>query len=74
MLKICPIASNGSSTGFAPIQVKITRIAARDQNFIFLKGLNFDLVSLFTDTAKIKIEARRAMTPPSFEGIERRIA
>jgi len=50
------------------------RVASRDQNFIFLVGLNFDLDFLFIVIAKIRIEARRATTPPSLEGMDRRIA
>jgi len=73
-LKICPIISKGSSTGLAPIQVNRIRAASKDQNFNFFNGLNFDLDFLLIVIARIMMEARRATTPPSLEGIERRIA
>ena len=68
----CPIPSNGLSTDLAPIQVRITMIEIRAQNFIFLVGEN--LVGLFflrIKGARIIIDAARAATPPSFDGIDR---
>jgi len=41
-LVICPINSNGISTGFAPIHVKIMKIDVNHQNLILLIKLNFD--------------------------------
>jgi len=74
MVYTCPIPSKGLSTVFAPIHVntKITEI--KNQNLNFLKGRNF-LLFLFPKTKidKIKIEAAKARTPPSLEGIDRRI-
>jgi len=59
----------------APIQVRIIMIEINNQNFIFMMGLNlFDIIFVFTKYVKLRIEAARAMTPPSFEGIARRIA
>jgi len=46
-LKICPMSSKGSSTGFAPIHVNRIRVARRDQNMAFFVGLNFDFFSSF---------------------------
>lgn len=49
-------------------------IEIRIHILLFLIGWNlvgFDLVVI--RTAKIRIDMARAMTPPSFEGIERRI-
>ncbi len=45
------------------------------QIFIFFVGLNFVFfVFLFTKIAMMAIDDTRATTPPSFEGIDRRIA
>ena len=70
-----PMSSNGLSTGFAPIQVRITTVDVNIQNFAFLDVLNFVVLFLFfIFRAKIRIEAIRARTPPSFDGMDRRIA
>jgi len=66
--------SNGLSTVFAPIQVRIITVEVNSQNVVFFIGLNFVLVFFFiTKMAKIRIDATSATTPPSFDGIERRI-
>jgi hypothetical protein len=71
---ICPTPSNGLSTVFAPIQVRMITVVENIQNVAFFKGLNFVLVFFFiTRIFKIRIEAARAMTPPSFDGMERKI-
>jgi len=44
------------------------------QNFIFLVILNlFDVLFFMASTAMIKIDATSAITPPNFDGIDRRI-
>ena len=73
-LKICPIVSKGSSTGLAPIHVRRVRVAKRVQNIVFFVGLNLDLAFLLIVTVRTRMDAKRAMTPPSFEGIDRRMA
>lgn len=74
-LATCPIFSYGGSTGFAPIHVRITKVLARIQNFAFFWGRNFVLfVFLLIMTRRIIIDARSAITPPSFDGIDRKIA
>ena len=77
MLRICPLCSSGGSTGFAPIHVRSVAVAASVQNFTFLVGSVFDVCFFFLfviGTSRIRIDMTRAMTPPSFDGIERRIA
>jgi len=70
----CPICSNGASTGFAPIHVKIVIILTIIQNFVFICVVNFvDFFFVFTITVRIIIDATKAMTPPSFDGIDRKI-
>ena len=45
-----------------------------NQNFVFFAGENFvDFDFVLTRITSIKIEAARATTPPSFDGIDRRI-
>jgi len=71
---ICPICSKGDSTGLAPIQVRIMITLTIVQNFVFIEVLNFVVFFfVFIITAKIKMDIPSAETPPSFEGIERRI-
>jgi len=44
------------------------------QNFVFLVGENFVGLDFFITSGKrMIIDAARAITPPSFEGIDRRI-
>jgi hypothetical protein len=44
------------------------------QNVIFLSGLNFVLMFFFiTKIVRIIIDAASAITPPSLEGMDRRI-
>jgi len=70
----CPICSNGVSTGFAPIHVRIIITLTRVQNTIFVFALNFvDVFFVFTITIRIRIDIARAITPPSFDGIDRKI-
>lgn len=69
---------NGCSTGIPPIQVRIATLAIKVQNKNCVKGRNvrlrcFDVWSIGT-TISTRIEARRASTPPSLLGIERKIA
>jgi hypothetical protein len=74
-LIIWPILSYGGSTGLAPIQVRRRVVATKVQNFIFFNGLNFLDFDLFLDsTIRNATDIASATTPPSFDGIDRRIA
>ena len=74
----CPSKMNGSSTGWLPIQVRITKVVVRSQKNVCEAGRN--VLAWFLELwrrgtrNKIRIEARRAITPPSFLGIDRSIA
>jgi len=69
-----PILSNGCSTVFAPIQVRIMRIERSVHSFIFFVVLNFvDFDFFITSVIRIKIDDASANTPPSFDGRDRRI-
>ena len=48
----------------------------KTQNTIFLAGLNFLLNSFFEKVkiSRIKIDIAIAITPPNFDGIDRKIA
>jgi len=72
----CPILIKGCSTGFAPTHVRITVRAINVHIVIFFRGENFfmSLFSFRTRVDKIKIAPIMAKTPPSFDGIDRRIA
>ena len=51
-----------------------TTVEVKNQNFIFLLGRNFVEEFFFVVRVdKIRIDIARATTPPSFEGIDRRI-
>jgi len=74
---ICPISSNGYSTGFAPIQVKMIKDILINQNVVFFFRLNFIEINfcfLKDRINKIKIDATKAITPPNLLGIERKMA
>lgn len=69
---------NGSSTGWLPIQVRRIKTVARNQNSVCDAGRNvlawlFEVWRMGT-RKRIKIEAKRAITPPNFLGMDRRIA
>lgn len=74
----CPIIMNGSSTGRAPIHVRIIQSITRHQNIIWLIGQNLrdDASALLVKGRmnRIKIASARAITPPSLLGIDRRMA
>jgi hypothetical protein len=54
--------------------VRITITETNVQNFIFFMIRNFELFPFFTTNMdKIKIDIARAITPPNFEGMDRRI-
>lgn len=69
---------NGSSTGCPPIHVRMAVLAIKVQKKIFAIGRNIRERSLEVWVRGIKkrmrMEKRRARTPPSLLGIERRIA
>ena len=76
-LVVCPSRTNGSSTGCAPIQVRVANVATRAHRPPFFRGLNFiDFVLGFFSAGAYMMttEAARAITPPSFDGIDRKIA
>lgn len=77
-VEICPIKTYGSSTGRAPIQVKINKTlnSAQIENFI-TKLKEFDLnIQNFKKgkTYNTATDKTKAITPPSLLGIERRMA
>lgn len=54
--------------------MRITTDEMNNQNFVFFVGENFvDFDFVLVRTVSIKIEAASANTPPSFDGIDRRI-
>lgn len=75
---ICPISSNGDSTGFLPIHIKTMKLVTSNQNAIlFLGFILADLViGLFIIGKKYKIamDIIKASTPPNLLGIDRKIA
>jgi len=76
-LNTCPIVSNGYSTGFAPIHVNTMKYDTIIQNSVLKEGLYFEVLILNFLNGRIiiiKIDKRRATTPPSLLGIDRRIA
>lgn len=76
-LMALPVSSNGGSTGHAPMKVRIEKSEEKHQNALLLEGKNFFLAFFVFATLMIlrdKIDMRRATTPPSLLGIERRIA
>jgi len=75
MVKFFPMSSNGASTGLAPIQVRMMNTLMKDQNFSFERGLN--LLVFFLIRGRVMntmMDASKATTPPSFDGIDRRMA
>jgi hypothetical protein len=50
-------------------------VATRTQNFIFFAGLNFLDFDLFLERIiRNATDIARAITPPSFDGMDRKIA
>lgn len=75
-VKDAPIVKQGGSTGFAPIHVRISTVDTNTQNVVFFRGENF-LFNFCEDkdiTINPRIDPAIATTPPSFDGIERKIA
>lgn len=76
-MAVCPICSNGNSTGHPPIQVKIKKERAINQNDIWVRREK--VIFLAGEIIENGKEAGRrmaeniAITPPNFLGIERRI-
>lgn len=73
-----PMMMKGCSTGMPPIQVKMKTSAIRVQKRIWVMGRNvnprcLDVCRMGT-TIRTRIEARRARTPPSLFGMDRRMA
>jgi len=65
----------GDSTGLAPIHVRISTTDTNLQNLIFLVGTNLvDFDFFMISRNMIKIDKTSATTPPSFDGIDRKIA
>jgi hypothetical protein len=69
---------NGVSMGCPPIHVRVRRSAVSAQNRHWLIGRNIRLRCLDVwrrgKAARIRIDNTRAMTPPSFLGMDCRIA
>lgn len=69
---------NGCSTGMPPIQVRISMSATRVQNKNWVSGRKVSPRCLevwrMGTTIRTRIENKRASTPPSLLGMERRIA
>lgn len=66
--------SKGGSTGFAPIHVRTTVVVTRNQKRIFFWGvILFLLFFVVARGIKIRMDATSLITPPNFEGIERKI-
>jgi len=69
-----PISSNGDSTVFVPIHVRISTVVSINQYFVFFVVLNFaEGLFFMIRTIRIMIDITRAITPPNFDGIERKI-
>ena len=73
-----PIIINGCSTGMPPIQVRISTSATNVQKRSWVIGRKvsprcLDVCRIGT-SIRTRIENRRANTPPSLLGMERRIA
>jgi hypothetical protein len=69
---------NGCSTGMPPIQVRMSISATKAQNKNWVSGRKvnprcLDVCRMGT-TIRTRMENKRASTPPSLLGIERRIA
>lgn len=68
----------GCSAGIPPIQVRIATSAMRVQNKNWETGRNVSVrcfeVCRNGTTIRTRMDARRARTPPSLFGMERRIA
>lgn len=74
----CPIITKGCSTGMPPIHVRIITSATSNQKRNCVTGRNvmprcLEVWRIGT-SIRTRIENRRASTPPSLFGIDRRIA
>lgn len=74
----CPIIIRGSSTGWPPIQVSTIIVEIKAQNKVLVIGRKAIVrcreVWRLGIRKRTKIENRRAKTPPSLLGMERRMA
>lgn len=72
------MTTNGCSTGWPPIQVRVRRSATNSQNRHWLSGRNIMLRCLEVCSrgmmARIRMDRIKASTPPSLLGMDRRIA
>lgn len=72
-----PVIVKGGSMGCPPIQVRVSRSAARIQNRHWLMGRNIMLhcfdVCKNGMSARTRIESTKARTPPSLLGIDCRM-
>lgn len=75
---IWPMIINGCSTGIPPIQVRMITSAIRSQKRNCVSGRKVKLrcldVCRIGTSIRTRIEARRARTPPSLLGMDRRMA
>ena len=78
MVKYRPIISYGASTGFLPIHIRIMNVEQIDQNTICVCVLNLagQMLGFVMNGKKYKMQIlmTSATTPPSFLGIDRRMA
>lgn len=74
ILIIFPIISIGGSIGLAPIQDKVMKDRVSTHVFFISVGAVFTDLFFFVAFAMIKIDMASARTPPSLDGIDRRIA
>lgn len=77
-MKNWPIFSNGASTGFLPIHIKIQNLITINQKVVLANKLKLLLrikgFKVNGKKYKIAIDMIRAKTPPNLLGIDRKIA
>lgn len=76
-VKIFPIMVNGSSTGLAPIHVSKAPTTTKLQKNAFFVGENFftkELGVFRHRVSKNRMAPAIAITPPSLDGIDRKMA
>lgn len=75
---ICPIMMKGWFTGWLPIQVRVIKVVVRSHSMSWLSGRNVMLCCLdlcnMGIAIRMRMDRRRASTPPSLLGTDRKIA
>jgi len=77
ILVFCPMSSYGGSTGLAPIHVRIISLLISVHKVALVVGEFFFLFFFLVDRMGSRNtinDPAKATTPPSFDGIDRRIA